>query len=83
MRSIDIHAHLEPQCFQKAMREGKTWHGITADDDEADLDPMEVGSGSSVGLAQDPGPSNRIKKSGTRSLTFQQSRCATSSVTNK
>ena len=41
MRSIDIHAHLEPQCFQKAMREGKTWHGITADDEEADLDPME------------------------------------------
>ena len=41
MRSIDLHAHLEPQCFQKAIREGKTWHGISAGDDEADLDPME------------------------------------------
>src|SRR5262245_22765553 len=28
MRSIDIHAHLTPQCFIHAMQAGKTWHGI-------------------------------------------------------
>jgi aminocarboxymuconate-semialdehyde decarboxylase len=28
MRSIDIHAHLTPQCFIRAMQAGKTWHGI-------------------------------------------------------
>lgn len=29
MRTIDIHAHISPEsCFQ-AMRDGKTWHGIT------------------------------------------------------
>ena len=28
MRSIDIHAHLTPQCFIHAMREGREWHGV-------------------------------------------------------
>src|SRR5215510_7708632 len=28
MRSIDIHAHLTPQCFIRAMQAGKAWHGI-------------------------------------------------------
>jgi aminocarboxymuconate-semialdehyde decarboxylase len=28
MRSIDIHAHLTPQCFLHAMAAGKLWHGI-------------------------------------------------------
>ena len=28
MRSIDIHAHLTPQCFIRAMQTGKVWHGI-------------------------------------------------------
>lgn len=28
MRSIDIHAHLTPQCFIQAMAAGKDWHGI-------------------------------------------------------
>ena len=28
MRSIDIHAHLTPQCFIRAMQAGKVWHGI-------------------------------------------------------
>ena len=28
MRSIDIHAHLTPQCFIKAMHEDKEWHGV-------------------------------------------------------
>ena len=41
MRSIDIHAHLEPQCFQRAIKAGQNWHGLTSDSEEADLDPME------------------------------------------
>jgi aminocarboxymuconate-semialdehyde decarboxylase len=28
VRSIDIHAHLRPQCFQRAMAAGQTWHGM-------------------------------------------------------
>jgi aminocarboxymuconate-semialdehyde decarboxylase len=41
MRAIDIHAHLEPRCFLSAVRAGKVWHGLSIDDEEADLDPME------------------------------------------
>ena len=29
MRSIDIHAHLTPQCFIHAMQAGQEWHGMT------------------------------------------------------
>ena len=32
MRTIDIHAHLTPQCFIHAMNEGKEWHGIKPGD---------------------------------------------------
>ena len=28
MRSIDIHAHMTPQCFIRALDAGKEWHGI-------------------------------------------------------
>ena len=28
MKSIDIHAHLTPQCFIRAMESGQTWHGV-------------------------------------------------------
>jgi hypothetical protein len=28
MRSIDIHAHLMPQCFIRATPAGQEWHGI-------------------------------------------------------
>ena len=28
MRSIDIHAHVTPQSYMKAMREGRDWHGL-------------------------------------------------------
>ena len=28
LRSIDIHAHLTPQCFIKAAQSGKEWHGV-------------------------------------------------------
>ena len=41
MRAIDIHAHHEPKSFQRAIAAGQTWHGLTADSDEADIDPME------------------------------------------
>ena len=32
MRSIDIHAHSTPQCFQRDVLQGKTWHGMTSAD---------------------------------------------------
>ena len=41
MRAIDIHAHHEPKSFQRAVAAGETWHGLDADSDEADIDPME------------------------------------------
>ena len=28
MKSIDIHAHLTPQCFIQAMNRGEEWHGV-------------------------------------------------------
>lgn len=32
MRSIDIHAHLTPQCFIRATQAGREWHGIKPGD---------------------------------------------------
>ena len=34
MRTIDIHAHLTPQCFQNAVLNGKDFHGMTSADGE-------------------------------------------------
>ena len=34
MRSIDIHAHSTPQCFQREVLQGRTWHGMTAAEGE-------------------------------------------------
>lgn len=34
MRTIDIHAHLTSQRFQKAVLNGQDWHGMTADEGE-------------------------------------------------
>ncbi len=34
MRSIDIHAHSTPQCFQREVLQGKTWHDMTSADGE-------------------------------------------------
>lgn len=28
MRSIDIHAHLKPQCYRQAVAQGKAWHSL-------------------------------------------------------
>ena len=34
MRSIDIHAHSTPQCFQRTVLAGREWHGMTSADGE-------------------------------------------------
>ena len=34
MRSIDIHAHSTPQCFQRAVLAGNEWHSMTSADGE-------------------------------------------------
>ena len=34
MRSIDIHAHSTPQCFQRVVLAGREWHGMTSADGE-------------------------------------------------
>lgn len=31
MRSIDIHAHLTPQCYLQTVAQGKTWHGLRSE----------------------------------------------------
>jgi aminocarboxymuconate-semialdehyde decarboxylase len=31
MRSIDIHAHLTPQCYLQTVAKGKAWHGLPAE----------------------------------------------------
>ena len=39
MRAIDLHAHLTPQCFQREVLAGKTWHGMTSAEGEL-FNPM-------------------------------------------
>ena len=39
MRAIDIHAHLTPQCFQRAVLAGKEWYGMTRAEGEL-FNPM-------------------------------------------
>jgi aminocarboxymuconate-semialdehyde decarboxylase len=41
MRAIDIHAHLTPQCFQRAVLSGRTWHGMTGAEGEL-FNPMNA-----------------------------------------
>jgi aminocarboxymuconate-semialdehyde decarboxylase len=31
MRSIDIHAHSTPQCFQRDVLNDRSWHGMRSD----------------------------------------------------
>ena len=33
MRSIDIHAHITPQCFWKATEGGRDWHTLRREQD--------------------------------------------------
>jgi aminocarboxymuconate-semialdehyde decarboxylase len=41
MRAIDIHAHLTPQCFQRAVLAGQAWHGMTSAEGEL-FNPMNA-----------------------------------------
>ena len=41
MRSIDIHAPLTPQCFQREVLAGGTWHGMTSAEGEL-FNPMNA-----------------------------------------
>ena len=41
MRAIDIHAHLTPQCFQREVLAGNTWHGMTRAEGEL-FNPMNA-----------------------------------------
>jgi len=43
MRSIDIHAHLTPQCFWRATEDGGTWHTITREKDARGAETAVVG----------------------------------------
>jgi aminocarboxymuconate-semialdehyde decarboxylase len=41
MRAIDLHAHLTPQCFQREVLAGKTWHDMTRAEGEL-FNPMNA-----------------------------------------
>ena len=41
MRTIDIHAHATPQCFQRAVLAGNTWHGMSRTEGEL-FNPMNA-----------------------------------------
>ena len=43
MRSIDIHAHLTPQCFWRATEDGGAWHTITREKDARGAETAVVG----------------------------------------
>jgi aminocarboxymuconate-semialdehyde decarboxylase len=43
MRSIDVHAHLTPQCFWRATENGGDWHTITREQDQRGAETAIVG----------------------------------------
>src|SRR6266851_1334307 len=43
MRSIDIHAHLTPQCFWRATENGGAWHTVTREKDARGAETAVVG----------------------------------------
>lgn len=43
MRSIDIHAHLTPQCFWKATQNGGDWHTVKRDQDDRGREIAVIG----------------------------------------
>lgn len=45
MRSIDIHAHLTPQCFWRATENGGDWHGLRRERDAQGQEFALVGKG--------------------------------------
>src|SRR5215468_6930013 len=44
MRSIDVHAHLTPQCFRQATEKGGDWHTLRREKDERGQEIAVVGS---------------------------------------
>src|SRR6266851_527956 len=44
MRSIDIHAHLTPQCFWRATENGGAWHTVTREKDARGAEYAIVGA---------------------------------------
>src|SRR2546422_8015812 len=44
MRSIDVHAHLTPQCFWRATENGGDWHTIRREKDARGTECAVVGS---------------------------------------
>jgi aminocarboxymuconate-semialdehyde decarboxylase len=45
MRSIDVHAHLTPQCFWRATENGGNWHTLRREKDANGQEIALVGSG--------------------------------------
>src|SRR6266481_2734753 len=43
MRSIDVHAHLTPQCFWQATEKGGDWHTVRREKDERGQEVAIVG----------------------------------------
>ncbi|MBI2219331.1 MAG: hypothetical protein HYU51_18795 [Candidatus Rokubacteria bacterium] len=43
MRTIDIHAHLTPQCFWRATEKGGDWHSITRERSARGIETAVVG----------------------------------------
>ena len=44
MRSIDVHAHVTPQCFWRATQDGGNWHGLRREQDARGREQLVVGS---------------------------------------
>jgi len=45
MRSIDVHAHLTPQCFWRATENGGNWHTLRREKDTNGHEVALVGGG--------------------------------------
>ena len=43
MRSIDVHAHLTPQCFWRATENGGDWHSVRREKDKRGVEVALVG----------------------------------------
>ena len=43
MRSIDVHAHLTPQCFWRATENGGDWHTLKRETDARGMEYALVG----------------------------------------
>jgi hypothetical protein len=50
MRSIDIHAHITPQCFWKATEAGRDWHTLRREQDARGREFAVVGGRGSLAV---------------------------------